>query len=169
MNSFKQSLAETVTVLKTLAFIKKAHAGQKYGNKPYWTHPKAVAEIGKSIFGSKFDTVAYTAALLHDTAEDTEYGLAELKELGYSDEVLAVVSLVTKEKSLSYEGNIQRIIQSGNRRAMMVKFADNYVNYTGDKSTWSAEKREKSQAKYLKSMNDLGKVLGIDAAELING
>jgi hypothetical protein len=75
--------------------------------------------------------------------------------------VLDVVELVTKDKSLNYEGNIRRIIQSGNKLAMMVKFADNFINYTGDKSGWDVKRVEKSQSKYLKSMQDLGKVLDI--------
>jgi len=44
---------------------------------------------------------------------------------------------------------------------MMVKFADNFINYTGDKSGWDPQKAAKSQAKYMKSMQDLGKVLGV--------
>jgi len=145
----------------TLDLIKIAHAGQKYGPGPYWKHPKAVADFGKKKFGSKFDTSTYITALLHDTIEDTKYDEAELRKLGYSDEILDAVVLVTKVKGLSYEDNIKRIVSSGNRRAMMVKFADNYMNYTGDKSSWSEEKRAKSQAKYLKSMEVIGAKLNV--------
>jgi (p)ppGpp synthase/HD superfamily hydrolase len=149
------------TVKSTINLIKKAHAGQKYGSDPYWTHPLAVAEKGKDLFGSKFTVSAYLAALLHDTVEDTDLTLSELQRLGYNAQVLDVVELVTKDKSLNYEGNIRRIIQSGNKLAMMVKFADNFINYTGDKSGWDVKRVEKSQSKYLKSMQDLGKVLDI--------
>lgn len=146
---------------ETLNFIKRAHFGQKYGSEPYWKHPKAVADKGKELFGSKFSKDEYTVALLHDVVEDTEYSLEKLKDMGYPKAVLDAVSLVTKDKTLSYEENINKIISSGNRLAMMVKFADNWMNYHGDKSGWSPEKREKSQAKYKRSMEAIGKKLGI--------
>ena len=156
------------TVKTTLALVKKAHTGQRYGSDPYWTHPLAVAEKGKELFGSKFTDTAYHAALLHDTVEDTNLSLADLQKLGYNTQVLDIVDLVTKDKSLDYEGNIRRIIQSGNKLAMMVKFADNFINYSGDKSDWDAKRAAKSQAKYLKSMQNLGKMLGIDPEEHIS-
>jgi (p)ppGpp synthase/HD superfamily hydrolase len=155
------------TITSTINLIKKAHAGQKYGTSPYWTHPFAVAEKGKELFGSKFGTSGYIAALLHDTVEDTDLTLVGLQNLGYSAQILDAVNLVTKDKSLSYEGNITRIIQSGNKLAMMVKFADNFMNYTGDKSHWPPAKAAKSQEKYMKSMKALGAVLGIDPEKIV--
>lgn len=145
----------------TLAFIKKAHAGQTYGSKPYWTHPLEVAKTGKKLFGSKFTDSAYKAALLHDVIEDTPYDRSQLEQLGYSKEILDTVDLVTKVKGITYEENINRIVQSGNKLAMMVKLADNIVNYNGDKSSWPEEKRLKSQEKYRKSIEALSKKLGI--------
>jgi GTP diphosphokinase / guanosine-3',5'-bis(diphosphate) 3'-diphosphatase len=154
------------TIQQTINFIKKAHSGQKYGSDPYWTHPVKVAETGVEVFGNKFDRETYLASLMHDVVEDTNYTLDDLREMGYTDEVLNVVNLVTKIPG-SYEENIQRIIRSGNRRAMMVKFADNLVNYTGDKSTWEPKRAAKSQAKYLKSMNDIGKALGLNVKDVL--
>jgi (p)ppGpp synthase/HD superfamily hydrolase len=160
--SFNQYLKEAMSAQKALKFIQKAHSGQKYGNAPYWTHPKAVADTGKKFFGSKFDTKTYIAALLHDVIEDTPYKETELKNLGFDDDILDAVKLLTKDKSMSYADNIQRIIQSGNKRAMMVKYADNYVNFTGDKSAWDPEKKAASQAKYKKSIQTIGGKLGVD-------
>ena len=162
MLTFSQYLDEAMSTQKALKFIQKAHSGQKYGNAPYWTHPKAVADTGKKFFGSKFDNKAYIAALLHDVIEDTPYKEEELKKLGFDDDILSAVKLLTKDKSMSYADNIQRIIQSGNKRAMMVKYADNYVNFTGDKSAWDPEKKAASQAKYKKSIETIGSKLGVD-------
>jgi (p)ppGpp synthase/HD superfamily hydrolase len=159
--TFSQYLEESMNKQKALEFIKKAHAGQKYGSSPYWTHPKAVADAGKKIFGSKFDEKTYIAGLLHDVIEDTPYKEKELKELGFDDDILDAVKLLTKDKSMSYADNIQRIISSGNKRAMMVKYADNYINFTGDKSGWDPEKKAASQAKYKKSIQIIGKNLGV--------
>lgn len=151
----------------TLSFIKKAHSGQKYGNQPYWVHPLAVAEKGREIFGSKFTDTAYMAALLHDVVEDTPTTPTDLQKMGYSAQVIDSVELVTKDKTLSYEDNINKIINSKNKIAMMIKFADNFMNYTGDKSSWDPVKAAKSQAKYLKSMERLGSVLGVDPRKLL--
>lgn len=150
------------TVTSTLSLIKKAHSGQKYGNSPYWTHPLAVAEKGREIFRSEFVDTVYMASLLHDVVEDTDLTLTDLQNLGYSAEIVDVVELVTKDNFLNYEGNIRRITQSGNRAAMMVKFADNLVNYSADNSHWDAKRAAKSQEKYMKSMQTIGKVLGVN-------
>lgn len=133
-----------------------------YGDKPYWTHPKSVATTGKKFFGNKFSPDAIKVALLHDVVEDTPYKLQQLSKMGYSPEVIQAVQLLTKNKELSYEDNIKAIINSGNRLAMMVKYADNYQNFSGDKSSWAPDKAANSQKKYLASLNMLGAKLGIN-------
>ena len=150
-------------IKQTLEFIKKAHAGQKYGNRPYWTHPLQVAEMGKSFFGSKFQDSHYRVSLLHDVVEDTKYTVDDLISLGYlkTDEEAEALSLLSKDKRLDYKANIKRISSSGNRIAMMTKYADNYVNFSGDKSDWDPKKKEKSQHKYAWSLNHLGTILNV--------
>lgn len=152
---------------QTIEFISKAHAGQKYGNFDYCLHPLHVALVADYIF-TDFDDNVHIVALLHDVIEDTKYTREDLKEMGYSDIILDAVDLLTKDKSLSYDENIQRIIKSGNKIAMQVKFADNYANYTGEKSNWDQKRAEKSQKKYRKSMEDLGNVLGINVDYLLD-
>jgi (p)ppGpp synthase/HD superfamily hydrolase len=166
MKTFKSLLSGSTNYTATLAFIKRAHGSQMYGSQPYWVHPVAVSDTGKKFFGSKFTEDAQLVSLMHDVVEDTHYRLEDLRALGYSDAVVEAVGLLTKDKNLSYEQNIQKIISSGNKLAMMVKFSDNYQNYTGDKSSWPAEKSEKSQAKYKKSMEMLAAKLGLDKESL---
>jgi hypothetical protein len=156
------------SVRKTKKFIQKAHdteQGQMYGSMPYSSHPKAVAAIGKKFFGPRFTSEAIKVALLHDVLEDTPYTPQQLAKKGFSKEVIEAVQLLTKDKSLSYADNIRKIIASGNPLAMMVKYCDNYMNYSGDKSHWSSERAAASQKKYLASLNMLGKVLGIKQHE----
>lgn len=153
---------QELDVSNTLKFTKKAHKSQMYGDKPYWTHPKSVATTGKKFFGNKFGPDAIKVALLHDVVEDTPYKLQQLSKMGYSPTVIQAVQLLTKNKELSYEDNIKAIINSGNRLAMMVKYADNYQNFTGDKSSWAVDKAAQSQKKYLASLNMLGAKLGIN-------
>ena len=159
--SLEEMLAE-LGVDKTFKFAKKAHGDQMYGDQPYWTHPRAVAAAGKRFFGAKFNNDAIKVAFLHDVVEDTPYKLEQLKNMGLSPEVIEAVGLLTKNKKLSYEENIKRIMASGNRLAMMVKYADNYKNYTGDKSSWDPKRAAKSQQKYQASLNMLGSKLGVD-------
>ena len=150
-----------LNVAKTLDFIKQAHGDQLYGKLPYWTHPRAVALTGKKIFGSMFNSNAVKVAFLHDVVEDTNIGLDELSKLGFEPVVIQAVGLLTKDKTLGYSQNIERIISSGNPLAMMVKYADNYENYTGDKSDWDPKRASSSQKKYLMSLNMLGDKLGV--------
>ena len=154
------NLAE-LDVSKTLNFIKKAHSSQQYGDKPYWNHPKSVAATGKKFFGGAFGPDAIKAAFLHDVVEDTPYTLQQLGKMGFSPEVIQAVELLTKNKALSYEDNIKNIIASGNKIAMMVKYADNYQNFTGDKSSWEAKRAAASNKKYFASLNMLGDKLGV--------
>lgn len=93
--------------------------------------------------------------------EDTHIGLDELGKLGFDSKVIEAVQLLTKDKNLTYQQNIENIINSGNILAMMVKYADNYENYTGDKSDWDPKRAASSQKKYLSSLNMLGDKLGI--------
>lgn len=154
-------IVNELNVVQTLKFIKDAHGDQLYGKLPYWHHPRAVALTGKKIFGSKFNSDAIKVAFLHDVVEDTHIGLNELSKLDFSPIVIQAVDLLTKDKSLTYSQNIEKIINSGNPLAMMVKYADNYENFTGDKSDWDLKKAASSQKKYLTSLNMLGDKLGV--------
>lgn len=156
-----EDVLKELNVAQTLEFIKKAHGDQLYGKLPYWTHPREVALTGKKIFGGKFNSNAVKVAFLHDVVEDTNIGLDELSKLGFDPIVIEAVSLLTKDKTLGYRQNIERIINSGNPLAMMVKYADNYENYTGDKSDWDPKRASSSQKKYLMSLNMLGNKLGV--------
>ena len=155
---------EEYNIRKTKKFIQRAHdqeQGQMYGDMPYSSHPKQVANLGKKFFGPKFNDEAVKVALLHDVLEDTPYTPEQLAKKGFSKEVIEAVQLLTKNKALSYADNIRNIINSGNPLAMMVKYSDNYMNYSGDKSHWDADRAAHSQKKYLASLNMLGDVLGI--------
>ena len=168
---FTELLDEAVNPTKrqTKKLISRWHdkeQGQMYGDQPYSYHPKKVMNIGKKVFGStRFGPVTKKVALLHDVLEDTPKTPEELRAKGFTPEVINAVKLLSKDKKLSYKENIERIINSGNRHAQMVKYADNMANYTGDKSGWDPEKRKASQAKYMDSMKRLGAVLGVNHHE----
>ena len=76
-----------------------AHAGQvRKSGEPYITHPVAVAEILAEL---GMDQATITAALLHDTVEDTPYSLEALRH-DFGDEVAQLVDGVTKLDKLTY-------------------------------------------------------------------
>lgn len=74
----------------------KAHTGQKrkFTFEPYINHPVAVARIVESVTD---DGAMIAAALLHDTVEDTSLEYSDLKERGFSDDVVSLVRELTKK------------------------------------------------------------------------
>ena len=146
-------------VARAFEFMVKAHAGQKYADLPYFTHPLAVAEeLVKRFPDADQDTIII--ALLHDVVEDTNVTLEQIVAM-FGDAVARGVDLVTKNRDLSYQENIDLIIVSGFRPAIMVKWADNRVNMSGDKSDMDAERRTRLNGKYAASFTKLTDVLGV--------
>ena len=76
------------------------------------------------------------AALLHDTVEDIpSMSFNYLKELGFNDNVLNIVKIVTKDKAnkIPYQDEISRILSSGNIEAIKLKYADMSDNYNSER------------------------------------
>lgn len=154
---FRNKIQESVKLSRTRSFIQQAHAGQeREPGVPYYTHPISVARRVRQMFGRNATRDTLTVAALHDVPEDTPYDAQHLRNMGYPDHVVKAVELLTKDKSLSYGGNIKRIIKSGNIHAMMVKAADNADNQSSTPPpNWSAAKVKKSKQKYRISKNIL--------------
>ena len=109
-------LEETENISKALEIATRAHKNQvdKTG-KPYINHPKAVAKMLTT-------EESQTVALLHDVIEDTSVTLGELKEAGFSDDIITAVDCLTQREDERREEYIMRIAK--NPRATMVKLAD---------------------------------------------
>lgn len=109
-------LLESENVSKALRLATAAHKGQvDKAGVDYIKHPIAVAEF--------LDTEdEQTAALLHDTVEDTEVTLENLKAEGFSDTALHAVYCLTHKKDESRETYLQRVAE--NPLAVKVKLAD---------------------------------------------
>lgn len=103
---------------ETLEFVKKAHKGQRdKAGEAYWVHPFQVSTLIKG--GGEVDKIV---ALLHDILEDTQYTYSDLKEMGYTDEVLIPLVLLTKTKGEDYNKYLDRVVR--NPIAIRVKMAD---------------------------------------------
>ncbi|OJX64969.1 MAG: bifunctional (p)ppGpp synthetase/guanosine-3',5'-bis(diphosphate) 3'-pyrophosphohydrolase [Micrococcales bacterium 73-13] len=110
----------------------RAHRGQqRRSGEPYITHPVAVTQILADLgLGPK--TLA--AALLHDTVEDTDYSLEELRA-EYGDEIAMLVDGVTKLDKVKYGDSAQAetvrkmiVAMSKDIRVLVIKLADRLHN-----------------------------------------
>ncbi|WP_406725164.1 HD domain-containing protein [Streptomyces sp. GD-15H] len=109
-----------------------SHRGQmRKSGEPYITHPLAVtlilAELGA-------ETTTLTASLLHDTVEDTEVTLDQVREQ-FGEEVSYLVDGVTKLEKVDYgaaaepETFRKMLVATGNDvRVMSIKLADRLHN-----------------------------------------
>lgn len=93
---------------------------------------------------SDLDEDTQHVAWLHDILEDTDTTPEELYQLGYSNEVVQAVLLLTKPKKEPYADYIEALCASGNQKAIIVKLADNADNT--DPHRWLSLNPFKAQA-----------------------
>ncbi|MHB2150489.1 GTP pyrophosphokinase [Calditrichota bacterium LG25] len=125
----------------------KAHTGQKdRAGMPYIFHPLRVMH---NVFGSN----AKIVALLHDVLEDSDCTLQELKEHGFSREVLEAVDCLTRRPNEAYFDYLQRIAQ--NPLAVQVKIADLNDNLDIKRLDVITEEDRRRLNKYLKALRML--------------
>ncbi|MGW3661755.1 RelA/SpoT family protein [Streptomyces sp. NPDC005141] len=117
---------------RAYVLAESSHRGQmRKSGEPYITHPLAVtlilAELGA-------ETTTLTASLLHDTVEDTEVTLDQVRE-EFGDEVCYLVDGVTKLEKVDYgaaaepETFRKMLVATGNDvRVMSIKLADRLHN-----------------------------------------
>ena len=108
------------------------HAGQvRKSGDPFITHPLAVTTILAEL-GMNSETLC--AALLHDTVEDTDYTLTELRR-EFGDDVATLVDGVTKLDKVKYGEAAQAetvrkmvVAMSRDIRVLVIKLADRLHN-----------------------------------------
>jgi (p)ppGpp synthase/HD superfamily hydrolase len=109
-------LEESENVSKALKIATRAHRGQlDKAGEPYINHPKAVARM----LGTE---ETQTVALLHDVVEDTAVTLGNLKDAGFSDDIITAVDCLSQREGERREEYIMRVAK--NPLATMVKLAD---------------------------------------------
>lgn len=109
---------------KTLRdFVEKAHSGQmrRGGEEPYFEHVKRVA---LNVFDKTASLDAMALALLHDVVEDTKHTFEECNEYLATTEAKEALVLLTKREGEDNSVYMQRILESGNRMALIVKYYD---------------------------------------------
>lgn len=119
---------------RAYVFAMKKHGGQlRASGDPYYSHPVEVAGI---LTKFKLDSASIIAGLLHDTVEDTETTVDEVREL-FGDQVANIVDGLTKiavieQKSGSSKQaeNFRKLLlaMSGDIRVLLIKLADRLHN-----------------------------------------
>ena len=86
-------------IVKAYNFAKDAHADQKrLSGEPYFIHPCAVADI---LVDMGLDAATISAALLHDTIEDTDVTDEDIRR-EFGAEILELVLGVTKLDKIKF-------------------------------------------------------------------
>ena len=138
----KQSQSE-----KAYEIAKKAHLGQiDKAGEDYIKHPEKVASFVNS---DEEKAVAY----LHDVIEDTELTLEDLREYGFSKEVLEAVDVITKKKGQDYQTYLNSVKE--NKLARVVKLADLRHNSDLTRLINITEKDIERKEKYQKAIDFL--------------
>lgn len=124
--------ADLSVLRRAYLLAETSHRGQmRKSGEPYITHPLAVtlilAELGA-------ETTTLTASLLHDTVEDTDVTLDQVRE-EFGEEVCFIVDGVTKVEKIDYgaaaepETFRKMLVATGNDvRVMSIKLADRLHN-----------------------------------------
>ncbi|MEN0020325.1 MAG: HD domain-containing protein [Planctomycetota bacterium] len=118
---------------RAAAFAAIKHAGQtrKDNRTPYVSHVFRVALTVREVFGCE-DAHAMTAALLHDTIEDTDTDYDDVSTR-FGREVAELVVAVTKNMMLpdaEREADYDARLAAADWRARLIKLADVYDNLT---------------------------------------
>ncbi len=142
-----QPKADLSVIERAYAVAEQAHRGQlRKSGDPYITHPVAVATILAEL-GMTPSTLV--AALLHDTVEDTDYSLDELRA-DFGPEVAMLVDGVTKLDKVTFGEAAQAetvrkmvVAMSRDIRVLVIKLADRLHNAR----TWKFVPTESAQRK----------------------
>jgi guanosine-3',5'-bis(diphosphate) 3'-pyrophosphohydrolase len=133
-----------------VAFAARAHRHQirKDGQTPYVSHPFRVCLIVRHVFGVD-DIRILTAAVLHDTIEDTLTDCDDLIE-HFGAEIAEWVAVLSKDKRLPEhlrEPAFIRAFCGGGWPVHIIKLADLYDNIQ-DSAHFPATKRKQSLSRW---------------------
>jgi (p)ppGpp synthase/HD superfamily hydrolase len=137
-----------------LASAAHMHQTDKAG-RPYVEHlervSKAVAQkvrAAPDLFTLQEISAICTAAVLHDIVEDTLVKAPSVRAL-YGARIADMVDLVTKKPGHVYAEGINRIVNSGNLGAILIKLADLEDNMDAARRELLAIDQRPVPAKYL--------------------
>ena len=137
----------TEATKKALKLCYEAHKNQfDKSGLPYVFHPFHLAE-------QMTDEDTTVVALLHDVVEDTEYTDEDLKNMGFNQNVIDAILMMTHDKENPYEEYVLKLKE--NPIARTVKLADLRHNSDLTRLNNVTEKDLKRVEKYKKSIEIL--------------
>ncbi|WP_127531006.1 HD domain-containing protein [Paenibacillus kobensis] len=130
-----------------IAIALEAHKGQcDKGGNPYILHPLAVM--------NRVNTIEEKiVAVLHDVIEDSDFTIEQLRERGFSEEVLVAIQLLTRVSEDSYNEFIDKTMR--NRISRNVKIADIKENMDMSRIDVPTEEDYKRLEKYQRAIEKL--------------
>ena len=154
---------------RAYVFAMRAHGSQKRANgDPYFSHPLEVAGI---LTGIRLDTATIVTALLHDTVEDTDATLDQIREL-FGDEVARLVDGVTKLTRIELQSDKTRqsenfrkllLAMSEDIRVLLVKLADRLHNMRTLRYVAEPERRHRIAVETMDIYVPLAERIGMQA------
>lgn len=144
----KKYMIYTADTKKALKLCFEAHKDQKdKSGLPYVFHPFHLAE-------QMTDEVTTVVALLHDVVEDSDYTFDDLKGMGFGEQVIGALRLLTHDPKVAYLDYVLKIKE--NPIAKAVKLAD--LKHNSDESRMdvfddAARKRKDKYEKAIALLN----------------
>ncbi|MCB1782839.1 MAG: bifunctional (p)ppGpp synthetase/guanosine-3',5'-bis(diphosphate) 3'-pyrophosphohydrolase [Alphaproteobacteria bacterium] len=158
---------DTALIEKAYNYAKEKHEGQtRASGEPYYTHPVEVAQILSEM---NMDAATIATAILHDTVEDTDATLEDLKKL-FGEEIADLVNGVSKLsriESQTMEGkqaeNFRKLLlaMSEDIRVLLVKLADRLHNMQTLDAIKKPEKRRRIALETLEIYAPLAERVGV--------
>jgi len=153
----------------SIRFAKEKHEGQtRSSGEPYYTHPVEVAII---LADMKLDPATILTAVIHDTVEDTDATLDDIKKQ-FGAEIVPLVDGVSKLsqiESKTVEGkqaeNFRKLVlaMSEDIRVLLVKLADRLHNMRTLHHVPKIEKRQRIAMETLDIYAPLAERVGVHA------
>jgi GTP pyrophosphokinase len=154
-------------VNRAYVYAMKMHGAQtRASGDPYFSHPLEVAGI---LTEMKMDSAAVCTALLHDTVEDTEATLEDIRK-HFGDEVARLVDGVTKLSKIEFQSaqekqaeNFRKLVlaMSEDIRVLLVKLADRLHNMRTLHHIAKPEKRKRIALETLEIYAPLAERIGM--------
>ncbi len=104
---------------------RKAHRGQKYGDRDYIE--AHVAQVAAIVARLGYSDLYVAAAWLHDVVEDTPVTELDLIDQGIPADVVAAVEALTERKNETHPHYLARV--AVHPMAVAVKYADSSANF----------------------------------------
>ncbi len=149
LNMKGENMIYTDNTKKALKLCFDAHKDQKdKSGLPYVFHPFHLAE-------QMDDENSVIVALLHDVVEDSDMSFEDLESMGFNQEIIETLKLLTHEKDVDYFDYVNKIKE--NELAKKVKLADLRHNSDISRLEKISEKDVERRKKYLKAIKILEK------------